>query len=53
MRESIDSFLDLKVYPPLAHKGGEVVFIYEFLWDISDFDSDILWLVQRSAKINC
>lgn len=51
MFQSIHSFGDFKVYPAVSFIFMELVFVDEILWDVREFNSDILWAIKWSAEV--
>ena len=51
MFEAIYAFLDLEVYPSVVGKGGEIIFVDEFLWYDGELYLYVFMSVQGSAEI--
>ena len=49
MRESVNVFADLKVYPTVGGKVGEVLLINRLLGDIREFDLSIFGPIKQGT----
>jgi hypothetical protein len=49
--EAVDAFANFEVYPAVVYVMQEVVLSDEFLWDVREFDFDVLGSVEGGAEI--
>ena len=51
LREAVDIFAYFEVNPTITNVFGEDVFINKFLGNVGEFDSDVLWAVERIFEV--
>ena len=49
--KAVNAAPNFEVDPAVAGMFEEVVFLYEFVGDVSEFDSDALWAVERGVEV--
>ena len=51
MGKAVNASPNLEVDPTVTGVFKEVVFLCEFVGDVSEFDSDALWAVERGVEV--
>ena len=51
MGKAVNAALNIEVNPTVAGVFEEVVFLCEFVGNVAEFDSDVLWTVKRGVKV--
>ena len=47
MGEAINTITDIKIHPSIDDKLVDVVLVDEILWDVGEFDIDVIGIVKR------